>query len=569
MQAFELELFNTDYQESVNNNYAGARLLGKPGFDMKKETADVIDILEYLGIIWRWKWMVVLTVVLITALAILLPFFFIAPKYESSTQLLQRRLGLDEAFVGTAVFQEDSSAPERSIDTSIALIKSPEVSAAVMDRMGVRLGSAQSDDLIGFINVKADKNVEIIEIRATYTDPVIAADIANAFAEEFVNWKLKIDKDVLTQARIPIEQQIDSIPVNQRNTTDYSVLLNKLETLKLSESLLVGKTQVINKAQPSYDQVSPKPVLNGLLAFITSIFLGIGLVIAIDLFDKTIRNVEYITSRIDVPVLANIPREPKTNGTLVTISHSDGSNSEAYRLLKTNLRYLNPDKKTKTILVTSPGPFEGKSTTISNLAVTLARGGYKVTALELDFRRPSLAKHLHLKDVPGITNVIAGTHKLEEVIQAVPAKDLMITRDHVPVNEKQKIAVAEGLRDVFCLVSGPIPPNPGELVASEIISKIILETGENSDYVLIDTPPLGVVGDAASIAPIVDGVIVIIRMGYTKKSSFSILQETMKNLPANLLGFVITDADIASASYSSGYYSYIHNRPEISSQPED
>lgn len=536
---------------------------------MSSVKPDEIDILEYFGIIWRWKWIVVVTVLLITALAILIPFFFIAPKYESSTQLLQRRLGLDEAFVGTAVFQEASSAPERSIDTSIALIKSPEVITAVMDRMGGSLGATQADDLIGFINVKSDKNVEIIEITANYTDPIIAADIANAFAEEFVKWKLKIDKDVLTQARIPIEQQIDSIPQSQRNSADYSVLLNKLETLKLSESLLVGKTQIINKAQPSYAQISPKPVLNGLLAFITSIFLGIGLVIVVNLLDKTIRDVEYITSRIDKPVLASIPREPETNGKLVTISYPDGSNSEAYRLLKTNLKFLNPDKKTKTILVTSPGPFEGKSTTISNLAVTLARGGYKVTVLELDLRRPSLAKHLHLNDEPGITNVIAGSHELEEVVQAIPAEDLMVTRDHVPLKKKLKQADEDGLRDISCIVSGPLPPNPGELVASEKLSKIIYDAGEKNDYVLIDTPPLGVVGDAASLAPIVDGVIVIIRMGYTKKSSFSIMQETMKNMPANLLGVVITDADVNTPGYDNNYYAYTYDLQRASIRPKD
>lgn len=512
---------------------------------------DAVGILEYARIIWRWKWIVVITVVLLTALAFIVSAYLLTPEYESSTELIQRRFSFDKALLGTDVFTGDSSDAERDIKTSVELVKSPEVNAAVAARLGDRLGGEKPES---FIHVDALNKVDLIQITATHPDPDTAADIANVYAEEFIKWKQDADQKVLAQARVPIEEKVRNTPESERNSASYNVLVDKLESLKLAEDMQLGNLQVISRALPALEQASPKPLRNSAAAFITSFFLGIGLVLLVNKHDKKIRNVEYVTSRIDKPILALIPRFPKSDGGLVTITHPISAGSEAYRLLKTNLQYTIPDIERKIIMFASPGRFEGKSTTVANLAVTLARGGNtSVTVLELDLRRPSLARHMGLNGEIGITNLIAGTHSFEDIIQVIPARDLVLGMGSATPEERQKKAEAEGLKDIFCITSGPIPPNPGELVASDKISSIIKHAGETSNYVLIDTPPLGIVSDAASLASRVDGIVAIVRMGQSEKGSFGNMQSAIKNTHANLLGFVITDSNIGESGYSSNY----------------
>ncbi len=528
-----------------------------PPYDVNNPEHDEIDLLQYWHVIWRRKWLVFLTVGLVTALAVAIPLIFMTPKYESSVELLQRRIGVDKAFLGTDVFSDVASQPDRNIQTAANLVTSPEVIARVNDQLGDRLGGKSADTLI---KASVVNKVDIMQITATDTNPALAADVANTFANEYIKWRTESDQQALTQARVPVENQINAIPENMRSSPSYQSLVDKLNSLKLAEAMQVGNLQVVKPAAASLNPVSPKPVRNGAIGFITSIFLGIGLVFFLDRFDTKIRSVNEITARIDKPILASIPTEPKLNGSIVTIGHPRETCAEAYRLLKTNLGYLSPDDKAKTIMITSPGPVEGKSTTIANLAVTLARGGKSVTILELDFRRPSLSKQLGLSGETGVTNVIAGTHILEDVIQVIEAKDLAVAGDKSRgENTDQQNSVSNGVKDILCVMSGPIPPNPGELAASDAVSAIIDTAAGFSDYILVDTPPLGVVGDAASLASRVDGMILVIRMAQTDKKVFISTTDILRQVPCNLLGVVITDVDAGGSygyGYGGGYYKY-------------
>lgn len=526
-----------------------------PPYDVNNSEHDEIDLLKYWHVIWRRKWLFFLTVGLVTALAVAIPLIFMTPKFESSVQLLQRRIGVDKVFLGTAVFADVASQPERDIQTAADLVTSPEVIARVNDQLGDRLGGKSADTLI---NASVVKEVDIMEITATDPDSVLAADVANTFAAEYIKWRTESDQSALTQARVPVENQINAIPESMRNSPSYQSLVDKLNSLKLAEAMQVGNLQVVKSAAPSLNPVSPKPVRNGAIGFITSIFLGVGLVIFLDRIDTKIRSVSEIVAITDKPILAMIPTEPKLNGSIVTVSHPKESCAEAYRLLKTNLGYVSPDDKARTIMVTSPGTGEGKSTTVANLAVTLARAGKSVTILEFDFRRPSLSKQLDLSGEIGVTNIIVGTHKLEDVFQVIDAKSLAVAGEKSRgENTVRQNSSSIGIKDIYCVMSGPIPPNPGELAASDAASKIIDTVAGFSDYILVDTPPLCAVGDAVSLASRVDGMILVVRMAKTDKRAFTSSNDILRQVPCNLLGVVITDVDAGSDyGYGGGYYKY-------------
>ena len=512
------------------------------------DSHDEIDLVQYWHVIWRRKWLILLVIGVVTSLAVAVPMYFMTPKYQSSTEILQRRMGIDKAFLGTDVFTDVSSQPDRDIQTAADLVKSPDVVAAVTSELGDRLNGAPADSMV---SADVVNKVDLMDITATSTDPQLASDVANSFANNYITWRQSSDQAALTAARVPVENQINAIPIEQRGSPSYQALVDKLNSLKLAEAMQVGNLQIVKPAVPSTTAVSPKPTRNGLIGLITSVFLGIGLVFFMERFDTKIRSAGEVTARIDKPILTSVPHEPKLNGkgNIVTIAQPKAACAEAYRLLRTNLSFINPDSRARKIMVTSPGPVEGKSTTIANLAVTMAQSGKAVTILELDFRRPSLAKRLNLTGEIGVTNLLAGTHKLEDAIQVIAAEKLKVESGKAG----EGITGQEGVKDIFCVTCGPIPPNPSELAASDAVGAIIDEAAGFSDFILIDTPPLGVVGDAASLAPRVDGTLLVVRMAKTDKKTFSNAQEVLRNMPGNLMGIVITDAD-AGGSYGYGYY---------------
>mgnify|MGYP001618361097 CR=1 FL=1 len=531
------------------------------------------NLRSYLNVLWRRKWIVVCSVVMITSLAVGATLLFITPEYKSSAELLQRRAGLDKILLGSDVFQESGVQPDREIQTAAELVKSPEVVSAVNIKLADRLGGR---DAASLVDVKPVNKTDILRITATDPDSQLAADVANTFARKYIDWQQSVDKDVLAQARIPIAAQVASIPEERRNSATYQVLADKLETLKLVEAMQVGNLQIVKTAFASSSPASPKLPQTAAIALTISFFTGIGLVFLLEHFDTRIRSTEEITRNLNEPVLGTIPHESSNSGTLTTIANPSSVGAEAFRLLKTNLSYIEPDREIKSIVITSAGPLEGKTTTIANLAITLARGGQRVTILEADFRRPKLPEYLSLDNNIGLTNAIMGKFQLRDVLQMIDVKDRTLSQLSMTKKEKYRqrsVNVDEygdsidavsfnGVKPVYCATSGSIPPNPGELVSSEKFYSLITEAREHSDFVLIDTPPIGVVGDAASMAAKVDGVIMVLRMAKTSKKSFELIRDFSNSIPCNILGVVITDANAPGSNnyrYGGSYYGSYYN----------
>ncbi len=211
-------------------------------------------------------------------------------------------------------------------------------------------------------------------------------------------------------------------------------------------------------------------------------------------------------------------------GRLVTVLDPTSAASEAYRTLRTNLLYACVDKPPKVILLTSPGPLEGKSTVCANMGVVLTQADKNVLIIDCDFRRPTIHKFFGLPNLRGIVDVLVGEHDLQEVWME-------------PV---------EGLKIV---PGGPVPPNPTELLSSQRFSELLTYFREDFDYVLVDAPPTGLVSDPTIIAAQADGVLLVLHAQKTSKGSLRRAVRRLKAVRANVLGTVMNNVKISGDDY--------------------
>ena len=292
-----------------------------------------LDLRSFLRVIWNRKWVILVVVVLFTAAALIWSLFIAVPLYQSSTEILQRRTGIDRALLGSDVFQQSASQPERELQTAAELVMSPEVESAVIDELGPRLGGKNPSDMI---SVEAVKKADILRITATDTDPQLAADVANSYASQYIKWRLKIDQDMLEQARKPIEAQVESIPAEQLDSTRYQILTEKLETIKLIEAMQTGNLEVVKPATAPPAPVSPKPLKTVILAFAVSLIFAAALILLLEKLNTRIRSIDEISSAIDRPILSIVPRQPQSdNGYPITMEKPASASSENRPLVAT------------------------------------------------------------------------------------------------------------------------------------------------------------------------------------------------------------------------------------------
>lgn len=217
---------------------------------------------------------------------------------------------------------------------------------------------------------------------------------------------------------------------------------------------------------------------------------------------------------------------------LITITNPKSPIAEAYRTLRTNIQFSNVDENLKVLCVTSPGSSEGKTTTSCNLAEIFAQTGNRVLLIDGDLRKPRVHKVFKLSGTKGMTNLLAGQMKLDEVI-------------HV---------VGSGLTVIPC---GPIPPNPSEILASNRMKELLDEFKQHYDVIIIDAPPVGLVTDSAVLSTIVDGTILVVASGKTEIENGRRAKQLLENVNARMIGVVMTMIPVTKNSYYGyQYYSY-------------
>jgi len=219
--------------------------------------------------------------------------------------------------------------------------------------------------------------------------------------------------------------------------------------------------------------------------------------------------------------------------TLITVEDPKSPISESYRTLRTNIQFASVDVELKTVMVTSSGPAEGKSTTAANLAIVMGQADKKVLLLDADLRKPTVHHTFDLLNRKGLSTYLAGQDKLEDIIQKT---------EHTNVD---------------VITSGPVPPNPAELLNSKAMSRFLEEASRYYDQILIDSPPVIAVTDAQVLATKVDGVILVVDSGRTNKEIAVKAKQQLEHVKANILGIVLNNKEIKGDSY---YYYYYGNK---------
>ena len=296
--------------------------------------------------------------------------------------------------------------------------------------------------------------------------------------------------------------------------------------------------QVVEPAQLPTTPVVPRPVISFSLGLLLGLLAGCAAAVVRHRLDTTVDEVLKLTGAPNLGSIAhdqNVPKNP-----LTMHEHPNSPRAEAFRKIRANLEFIDVDRPRKTIVVTSSTPEEGKTTILCNLAIALAQAGRRTIVVETDFRRPRAVDYLGLEGSGGVTSVLAGRVSLDRALQSWGS-------------------------DVFdVLSSGPIPPNPSELLASQQMSNLLTELGSRYDLVLLDAPPLLSVADAAILGAECDGALLIVRYGKTTRNQIKAAVSALEIESVRVLGTVLSmTPDSDSGDYYHYYARRSHGRGEI------
>jgi len=325
----------------------------------------------------------------------------------------------------------------------------------------------------------------------------------------------------------------------------FDGLQSEFQLARIAESVDAGRVQSIDEATLPTFAVSPNRKRAITYSAFVGLLLGVALAFALDRIDDSVKSPDELRDQLELPLLGLIPvirAERRSRGapdaTLSRlITHADPRSpvAEAYRSMRTNLAFARAQQSPQAIVVVSPGPADGKSTTVANLAITFAQQGQRTLLIDADLRRAVLDKAFKVPRSPGLTEAIVGENALEDAVHETSVPNLSV------------------------VASGRFPPNPAELLGSSRMHEILHDAKTHFDVVLLDSPPLLAVTDAAVISTMVDGVVLVIRTERTKRDGVRRALGHIRSVRGRLLGAVLNQVDMRSGAYYGGYGHYYYS----------
>ncbi|MFZ5469000.1 MAG: GumC family protein [Myxococcota bacterium] len=338
----------------------------------------------------------------------------------------------------------------------------------------------------------------------------------------------------VNKKQIEFEQLKRESDNNQRL---YDLVLKRLKDIELSGLLRVSNVRVLDAARPSFAPVRPNVRNNILLALVIGLLGGFGLALLLEFLDSSVTSQTEIEEQLGLPFLGFIPsiadeKAPIAQRDLHIHHQPKSSVAECCRAIRTNLLFMSPDDPFKSLVVTSSGPQEGKSTTVINLGITMAQSGNKVLLIDTDMRRPRLHKAFGVPNDIGVSSLVVGEGSAEGAVKATEVPNL------------------------FVLPCGPIPPNPAELLHTQAFNELLKKLSLTYDRVILDSPPIGAVADAVVLSTRVSGVVMVLKGGSTQREVAKRAVKQLQDVRAKLFGAILNDINLEDSKYEYYYYAY-------------
>jgi succinoglycan biosynthesis transport protein ExoP len=313
----------------------------------------------------------------------------------------------------------------------------------------------------------------------------------------------------------------------------YDILLNRAKETGLSEGLQTDNIRIVDRAEIPLSPIGPRKVRSLLLAVLVGLAGGIGLAFFFEYIDDSIKDPDDLEHYVQLPFLAAVgiikPKNKTHSKDFIADQEPKSPFAEAYRSARTSIIFSSPDSQPVIIMVTSAGPGEGKTTTALNLAITFAHSGNRTVVIDADLRKPRVHGVFKLANTFGLTNLLAESTDLPKAIHGTQVKNL----DVMP--------------------SGPIPPNPSELLGSHRMRKLLDALRRRYDRIIIDCPPVITVTDASILATSADGVVVVVKAGKTTRQILRRTKKKLEEVRARIFGVVLNELNIQKSRY---YYYY-------------
>lgn len=519
-----------------------------------------MELRKIFSIIWKWVWLIVLSVAVAATSSFLIS-RAATPLFRTKTTLM----------IGRVIQNPDPSTVDiytgqQLAYTYIQLAKREPVLKSALKSLGLDM---DWQSLAGQVSANIVAQTQLIEINVVDSNPLRAKVLADAIALQVVNLSpaagsgLSVDQTTFIQSQIAdlqakikdAQNEIDQLRLQrdaavssrqvQELNNQIAVLESKIGDWQSTYSQLllslrggdVNAISVIEEASMPYSPFSPNVPMNVITAALIGLVLALGGSILIEYLDDTIKtpeDIERISNLATLGAITQIQGDDYPEK-LVALKQPRSPITEAFRVLRTNIQYSSIDKPIRTLLLTSPGPGEGKSVTLANLGVVIAQSGIKVILVDTDLRRPSQHKLFGLSNRRGLTDAIL--HPLPGISEFLQKTEI----DNLKL-----------------MTTGPLPPNPAELLTSERMLELIEELKSQADIVLFDSPPTLVVADAAILGSRLDGVILVNDVGRTRTNAARRAVEELRRVRAHLLGTILNRLSVSGQGFIYPYYYYYY-----------
>ena len=464
------------------------------------------------------------------------------PVYETEASVEMRELSEDLSIVGDEAPQRTS--PEQLAAVNAELLTREPVAVRVKKALRTPMST---DQLLALVTARAEARTNLVVVGVRTSVPQESAVIANEFAKQFVAETQAVARRRLQSAIAPLRSRQRRLARSPQGASAAGLLRNRIATLESAASF-IRPARVARDADVPTQPISPKPLRNGLLGLAVGLTVGLIAAFARDALDRRLRGTRDIQDELRLPLLAQITDDGLGRAGLMRKPRGplSASDFEGVRILRSNLRFLDPNRELRSIAVTSPQAEEGKSTVAASLAWVSAMSGGSTVLLECDFRKPALARRLGLSEGPGLVDYLRGTVELDDVIRFVDVTGQSQNGDEP----------GGGLGGLNVITAGTSDPRAAVMLGSDRMYDLIALLGRAHGLVVLDTSPLLPVVDTHELVPYVDGIVICVRSGYTTREQARGARELLGHFPPSPTGLVVTgvkpDEDPRYASYGYG-----------------